>query len=174
MAYNAIDIAKKIVCQADAEHGDTISNFKLQRLLYYMQGFHLAFFNEPFFNESIEAWTYGAVVPVVFQEFKKYEKRAVNPDNYHDELVLTNNEQQMFDMTHTEGPWKNHGIGDVITNEELRSFFLTQIDRDEPFQTVEFGRIKLTENMREAVHKVERSMDERTCLTEEIFQMRFA
>ena len=190
MAYNAIDIAKKIVCQTDVEHGDTISNLKLQKLLYYMQGFHLAFFNTPFFNESIEAWTYGPVVPVVFNEFKKFKKRAINPENYRDELVLANEEQQMFDMvygeynrfsavalmqmTHTEGPWKNHSIGDVITIEELRSFFLTQIDRDEPFQTDELGRIMLTENMREAVDKAERSMAEGACLTEEMFQTRFA
>ena len=190
MAYNAIDIAKKIVCKTDVEHGDTLSNLKLQKLLYYMQGFHLAFFDEPFFNESIEAWTYGPVVPVVFQEFKRYKKRSINPDNYHDDLVLTDDEQQMFDMvyseynrysavalmnmTHTEGPWKNHGIGDVITNEELRAFFLTQINYDEPFRTDEFGRIVLSDKMIESVHKAEQSLAAGTFLTEEKFQARFA
>ncbi len=190
MAYNAIDIAKKIVCKTDVEHGDTLSNLKLQKLLYYMQGFHLAFFDEPFFNESIEAWTYGPVVPVVFQEFKRYKKRSINPDNYHDDLVLTDDEQQMFDMvyseysrysavalmnmTHTEGPWKNHGIGDVITNEELRAFFLTQINSDEPFRTDEYGRIVLSDKMMESVHKAEQSFAAGTCLTEEKFQARFA
>ena len=155
-----------------------------------MQGFHLAFFDEPFFNESIEAWTYGPVVPVVFQEFKKYKKRSINPDNYHDDLVLTDDEQQMFDMvyseynrysavalmnmTHTEGPWKNHGIGDVITNEELRAFFLTQINYDEPFRTDEFGRIVLSDKMIESVHKAEQSLAAGTFLTEEKFQARFA
>ena len=190
MAYNAIDIAKKIICKTDVEHGDTLSNLKLQKLLYYMQGFHLAFFDEPFFNESIEAWTYGPVVPVVFQEFKKYKKRSIDPDNYHDDLVLTDDEQQMFDMvyseynrysavalmnmTHTEGPWKNHGIGDVITNEELRAFFLTQINYDEPFRTDEYGRIVLSDKMMESVHKAEQSLAAGTCLTEEKFQARFA
>ena len=190
MAYNAIDIAKKIICKTDVEHGDTLSNLKLQKLLYYMQGFHLAFFDEPFFNESIEAWTYGPVVPVVFQEFKRYKKRSINPDNYHDDLVLTDDEQQMFDMvyseynrysavalmnmTHTEGPWKNHGIGDVITNEELRAFFLTQINYDEPFRTDEFGRIVLSDKMIESVHKAEQSLAAGTFLTEEKFQARFA
>ena len=190
MAYNAIDIAKKIICKTDVEHGDTLSNLKLQKLLYYMQGFHLAFFDEPFFNESIEAWTYGPVVPVVFQEFKKYKKDSINPDNYHDDLVLTDDEQQMFDMvyseynrysavalmnmTHTEGPWKNHGIGDVITNEELRAFFMTQINYDEPFRTDEFGRIVLSDKMIESVHKAEQSLAAGTFLTEEKFQARFA
>lgn len=190
MAYNAIDIAKKIVCKTDVEHGDTLSNLKLQKLLYYMQGFHLAFFDEPFFNEPIEAWTYGPVVPVVFQEFKKYKKRSINPDNYRDDLVLTADEQQMFDMvyseynrysavalmnmTHSEGPWKDHGIGDVITNEELRAFFLTQISHDEPFRTDDYGRIVLSEQMIESVHKAEQSLANGTCLTEEMFQARFS
>ena len=144
MTYNAIDIAKKIVCKTDVEHGDTISNLKLQKLLYYMQGFHLAFFGEPLFNEPIEAWTYGPVVPVVFQEFKKFQKRAINPELYSDELVLTKDQQNMFDqvyneynrfsavalmnMTHNEGLWKNHSLGEVIPNNELRDFFLTQIE----------------------------------------------
>lgn len=141
MAYSAIDIAKKIVCKTDVLHGDTISNLKLQKLLYYMQGFHLAWFGTPLFGERMEAWTYGPVVPVVFQEFKRYKQRAINPERYSDTLVLLGEEQQLFDrvyseynrfsavtlmnMTHTEGPWKNHGIGDEITNEELRTFFLT-------------------------------------------------
>lgn len=84
-------------------------------------------------------------MPVAFQEFKKYKKRAINPENYTDSLVLTDEQQQMFDMvyseynrfsavtlmnmTHTEGPWKNHDIGDIIPIEEMREFFLTQIEQ---------------------------------------------
>lgn len=141
MANSAIDIAKKIVSRTDVEHGDTISNLKLQKLLYYVQGFHLAYFGTPLFNEPIEAWTYGPVVPVVFQEFKRYQNHAINPERYSDTLELSGVEQQLFDrvyreynrfsavtlmnMTHSEGPWKDHAIGDVIPNDELRAFFLT-------------------------------------------------
>lgn len=143
MTYSAIDIAKKIVCRTDIEHGDSITNLKLQKLLYYMQGFHLAFFGTPLFKENIEAWTYGPVVSEVFREFKKYKKRDINPLNYHDDITLSEQQQKMFDMvydeygkfsavalmkmTHDEGPWKNHEIGDVIPNDEIREFFLTQI-----------------------------------------------
>ena len=146
MAYNALDIAMKIVCRTDVEHGDSITNLKLQKLLYYMQGFHLAVFGTVFFNEQIEAWTYGPVVPAAFNEFKRYKKREINPENYTDNLILTEEEQHLFDMvyeeynkfsavalmklTHKEGPWKNHDIGDIIPNEEIRAFFLTQIEDD--------------------------------------------
>jgi hypothetical protein len=37
-------------------------------------------------------------VPVVFQKSKKYKKHSLNPGNYHDDLVLTDAEQQMFDQ----------------------------------------------------------------------------
>lgn len=33
---------------------EEISNLKLQKLLYYSQGFHLAIFNKPLFFEPIE------------------------------------------------------------------------------------------------------------------------
>lgn len=190
MAYNAIDIAKKIICCTDVEHGDAVTNLKLQKLLYYMQGFHLAFFGAPLFNEAIEAWTYGPVVPVVFQEFRKYKKRAINPDNYHDGLVLSDEQQRMFDMvyseynrfsavtlmkmTHTEGPWKNHDIGDVIPNEELRAFFLTQIDCEKSINTDGYGRIVLADAMRESLANAQESLVEDQCLTEEMFETRFA
>ena len=55
MAYKALDIANKIVSKTDLEHGDTISNLKLQKMMYYQQGFHLAYFGTPLFDEDIVA-----------------------------------------------------------------------------------------------------------------------
>ena len=46
MCYNAIDIAKKVIAYTNEEEGDSITNLKLQKLLYYLQGFHLAFYNK--------------------------------------------------------------------------------------------------------------------------------
>lgn len=44
---------------------------KLQKLLYYVQGFHIAVFNRPLFNEDIEAWMYGPVVPAVYEYYQE-------------------------------------------------------------------------------------------------------
>ena len=68
MAYKALDIANKIISKTDLEHGDTISNLKLQKMMYYRQGFHLAYFGTPLFDEDIVAWQYGPVVPSVYKE----------------------------------------------------------------------------------------------------------
>ena len=57
MSYPVLDIANKILARGSSDDsGELISNLKLQKLLYYMQGFHLAYFNEPLFEEDIEAW----------------------------------------------------------------------------------------------------------------------
>lgn len=50
MTYNILDIAK-----SHPDCGDVITNMKLQKLLYYMQGFHLAVFNTPIFEDEIVA-----------------------------------------------------------------------------------------------------------------------
>ena len=46
------------------------SRLKLLKLLYYIQGYHLAMFDKPLFNDKIEAWTDGAVVPSVYKWMK--------------------------------------------------------------------------------------------------------
>lgn len=54
------------------EHGDCLTNLKLQKLLYLAQGWYLAFYDEKLFEDDIEAWVHGPVVPSVYSEFKKF------------------------------------------------------------------------------------------------------
>jgi uncharacterized phage-associated protein len=69
---NALDVANEIIRVAH-ETGKSISNMKLQKLLYLTQGIHLALKSDtPLFDDSIEAWKYGPVVPSVYHKFKIY------------------------------------------------------------------------------------------------------
>ena len=68
----AQDVADYFLSIVDEEQGDSLSNLKLQKLLYYAQGFHLAIKNEPLFDEDIEAWTYGPVVPSVYNQYSQH------------------------------------------------------------------------------------------------------
>ena len=48
------DVADYFLNRADKEEdGDIITNLKLQKLVYYAQGFHLAMFGKPFFENPI-------------------------------------------------------------------------------------------------------------------------
>ena len=69
MSIPAIKIADFFInfCK---EYGDCLTNLKLQKLLYLAQGWYLAFYNKKLFEEDVEAWVHGPVIPVVYAEFK--------------------------------------------------------------------------------------------------------
>lgn len=47
-----------------------MSHLKLQKLLYYSQAYHLAYFNNPLFDDDFEAWMHGPVCRRVFRELR--------------------------------------------------------------------------------------------------------
>ena len=53
--------------------GPPITHLQLQKLVYISYGFYIARTNNKLFNERIEAWPYGPVVPELYHEFKRFE-----------------------------------------------------------------------------------------------------
>lgn len=87
MAYTAKAVANYFL-QRGLDENVPICPMKLQKLLYYAQGWHLAFTDQPIINEQIECWPYGPVINSVFQEFKEFggnpiarKARKMVPDN---------------------------------------------------------------------------------------------
>ena len=52
--------------------GDTVSPKKLQKLVYYVEAWHLVHFDKSIVNEDFEAWIHGPVVPELYRELKKF------------------------------------------------------------------------------------------------------
>ncbi len=139
---SALTIAKAILKLSEPEVGDTISNLKLQKLLYYVQGFHLAIHGKPLFEEDILAWEHGPVVKEVYRAFSQHGSNAIPvPD---EEVDLTQKEKDLItevwkvygqfsawrlrDMTHSEKPWLETEKFAVIPQDLLKSFFKTRIN----------------------------------------------
>lgn len=57
---------------------EQITQMKLHKLLYYAAGWHLGFTREPLFDEDIEAWQYGPVVPSIYLEFRSFGARPID------------------------------------------------------------------------------------------------
>lgn len=147
MACKALDIAKKLIFKAQNDEpngGERLTNLKLQKLLYYQQGFHLAFFGTPLFAENVEAWMYGPVVPAVYDEYSAYGSSALPEVKV--PVSLSEDEEELFNevydayrefsaiglmnRTHSERPWLDavpHDRGTVITQESMMAYFKTQI-----------------------------------------------
>lgn len=67
----AIKVAEYII-NLYYEMNQPLSNLKLQKLLYFIQGASLAIFDKPAFDDDIEAWQYGPVVPNVYYPYSLY------------------------------------------------------------------------------------------------------
>ena len=81
MKASATEVSNEIIRVAH-KTGKSISNMKLQKLLYLAQGIHLAINNDtPLFEDSINAWKYGPVVPSVHHKFKIYFSGEIPADH---------------------------------------------------------------------------------------------
>ena len=54
------------------QKGDTVSHKKLQKLLYYVEAWHLVNFKTPILEENFEAWVHGPVVPELYHKLKEF------------------------------------------------------------------------------------------------------
>ena len=83
--YSVEDIANYFLSKAQdkdgPEQGD-LSNLKLQKLLYYAQGLHLAAYDSPLFRDAVIAWQHGPVIPSLYSKYRKYGSDDIpGPDN---------------------------------------------------------------------------------------------
>jgi uncharacterized phage-associated protein len=98
-------IAKEFV-NMGIEAGDPVTQMKLQKMVYFAQGLHLALHQEILCNEPFFAWKFGPVIPSIYQLYKKWGSSAIiekplssdsgNPNNPD---VLTSAERETIDYT---------------------------------------------------------------------------
>lgn len=142
MPVSALAVANYfLLLQSPEETGDSISNLKLQKLLYYAQGIYLAKYGTPMFEDRIEAWTHGPVIPAVYHRFKAYgynplPRPSARPILSKGKQKILNTVFRVYgqysawklrDFTHQEPPWKETAEGDVISRAKLRRYFRTQL-----------------------------------------------
>jgi len=108
------DVAAYILASKGA-----MTAMKLQKLVYYAQAWALVWDEAPLFEEHIEAWANGPVVPDLYEVHKGQFKLQAIPggdpsklsDNQRDsidkmlEFYGDQSSQWLSNLTHTEDPW---------------------------------------------------------------------
>ncbi len=138
----ALNAAKYILnhCKDNGIHNCT--NKKLQKLLYYVQAWSLAFGNGPVFDDEIEAWVHGPVVRSVYRKYKEFgfqpiifDNRGYTPDCFsEDTKTIMNNvlglyakyDAEFLELrTHMEAPWiKARQVeGNIISHDMMREYY---------------------------------------------------
>ena len=139
---SAIEVAEYFLYKAQQDE-ELISNMKLQKLLYYAQGFHLAIFDQPLFSDEIERWTHGPAVTSVYRKYKKHRARPIAyPKDFQLEVIdkkvadLLDEVYEVYgqfsagalrNMTHKDPPWLETDPGDAISLDLMKKHFKTLI-----------------------------------------------
>lgn len=142
---SVLDVAKLLISWQSVEESD-LSNLKLQKILWYCQGFYSALTDKALFDDDIQAWEHGPVVASVYHEFKEYGRNSIElavdtsiEDKFSEEqldIIAEVNEVfgkysawKLRNMTHEEKPWiDNEAKSGVIPFDEIRSYFKTRLN----------------------------------------------
>lgn len=132
-----IDLGEK---QYEAGIGDLVTPLRLQKLLYFAQGWFLARYGRPLFNARIEAWEHGPVVPEVYNAYRHLKGNGITSAGMPDESCFSEEEIStlidvaaeydkhstwaLVDMTHEpDTPWAATAWNDTISTEKIRAYF---------------------------------------------------
>lgn len=138
----AKQVSEFFLCLTDPDVGENISNLKLQKLVYYAQGFHLAIHGTQLFEEPVLAWEHGPVVENLYHEYKQFGSQGIPmPANFNPEVFtkkqveLLNEVYEVYgqfsawklrNMTHSERPWietpRNAAIDPALMMEFFKDY----------------------------------------------------
>ncbi len=151
----ALQIADYLILKSK-DNGEALTNKRLQKLLYYIQAWHLAINNQPIFEDKIEAWIHGPAIRVVYEEYKNFIANPIDKVTnikVADELGSENIEfiervlsaYSKYDtptleyMTHAEDPWQiarkgleaNESSNNEITQESMKTYYAGRLAKTE-------------------------------------------
>ena len=121
---NIFDFASFFIDLSLHNEDDPMTNLRLNKLLYFLQGYSLSKYGEPLFPDKIEAWTYGPVIPNIYHKYKNFKNAPIDSvDRGYSSSVFTPREFDMLldvarvfgkytspalvNISHADdGPWK--------------------------------------------------------------------
>jgi len=76
--YQTLHVANSVLGRAFKEGRNDITPLKLQKMVYFLNGWHLAIEDIPAIDAPFEAWQYGPAVSIIYQEFKDFGRNGIN------------------------------------------------------------------------------------------------
>lgn len=117
-----------------------ITNLKLQKTLYYLQGYYSKKIGSPLFTDDFEHWPYGPVIPSVYFAFCSFGADAIDVEpsaapfsEYNSEekkvirdvinKCLSMTARSLVEQSHKESPWLSAKPSGVISYNSISHYF---------------------------------------------------
>lgn len=112
-------------------HKKAMTHKQLQKMCYYAQAWHYALLNKPLFEEEIQAWIHGPVIPELYARYvgrgwipieklkgraPKFSRETVQVLRAVYSTYSRLDGDQLESLTHSELPWKE-ARGDIAPHE---------------------------------------------------------
>lgn len=139
--YSALTIAQYII-KHELDKDRPVTNLRLQKLLYFIQGSFYTLFNKECFYDKIEAWDYGPAIPSIHFEYSVFGSCTIFDFNkediekisdYHKEcinLILDicskYSTKSLVEISKNQKPWKDAYLPIFqreITKESMKKYF---------------------------------------------------
>lgn len=134
--------AEYFIYHAKLDENETITNLRLNKLLYFAQLWHMDKFHTPLFDDDFKAWEYGPVIPSIYQKYKRYGKNNIegdfegfNPDGYSlDDIDTLTSVSRVYgrystpalvNLSHDTEPWKNTAKTETIKKSIMEDYVRT-------------------------------------------------
>lgn len=139
------------------ENEETITNLKIQKLLYYSYVWYLVLNKKKLFQEEIEAWQFGPVIKSEYHRLKKYKNESIKRDAIENDLGMIPKHIQEFlntiwnsygrytstalvEMAHEETPWLKAYSEKKEKNKKIKDESIIN------FYKIEKAHLRLPEN----------------------------
>jgi uncharacterized phage-associated protein len=135
------EVAEYFLSKVNTEFGDSITNLKLQKLVYFAQGFVLAITGKTLFNENLIAWQHGPVVISLYDKYKNGANAIDIPETFNLPHLCNNDELidilddvyntygqfsawKLREMSHLPGaPWDKAEINQTLNLDDMYTYF---------------------------------------------------
>lgn len=91
------DVANYFLSKLNIDEGSSITPLKLQKLVYYAKAWSLVWDDDELFNEPIEAWAHGPANLELYNEYKDYGWRSIEPVNI-DTNIFSEAQKETMDI----------------------------------------------------------------------------
>lgn len=141
---DVFDVADFFIEMGKCDENDTVTNLRINKLIYFAQAISLAEYDKALFDEEFHAWKLGPVVPCVYQKYRSYGKDNISETTdgfdmgrfsaeeldmlmfvyrYYGKFSTT----ELVNMSHIEGsPWKSvykENEDNIIFKDDIKAFF---------------------------------------------------
>ena len=135
------DVADFFIQSAVVTRQELMTNLRVQKMVYYAQAWYVQRTGRPLFQETIEAWQYGPVIPLLYKKYVCYGDSPIvsTSTGYSMDIFTPETLETLLDvmreygryttsalvnMTHRESePWYKLDINGTITPEMLKRDF---------------------------------------------------